>query len=48
VTDENDDFFDMIYSDFEINRVGARRAINSDGNKRGKITELLITNYNSL
>jgi len=48
VTDENDDFFDIIYSGFDINRVGARRAINSDGNKRGKITELLITNYNSL
>ena len=48
VTDENDDFFDVIYSGFDINRVGARRAINSDGNKRGKITELLITNYNSL
>ena len=47
VTDENDDFFDVIYSGFDINRVGARRAINSDGNK-GKITELLITNYNSL
>ena len=48
VTDINDDFFDIIYSDFDIQRVDARRAINSDGNKRGKITELLITNYNSL
>ena len=48
VTDVNDDFFDIIYSNFAIKRVSARRAINSDGGKRGKITELLITNYNSL
>lgn len=42
--DENDDFFDVLYDGFRINRVYATRMINSDVNKRGKITELLITN----
>lgn len=42
---ENDDFFDVLYKDFNIKRVEAKRAINSDRNGRGKITELLITNY---
>lgn len=42
---ENDDFFDILYKGFNIKRVEAKRAINSDRNGRGKITELLITNY---
>ena len=44
-TDEEDEFFDEIYSDFSIHRVPAIRAINSDGEGRGKITEILVTNY---
>lgn len=44
-TDENDEFFDDIYSEFTIHRVNARRAINSDGKGRGEITEILVTNY---
>ncbi|MBB55478.1 MAG: hypothetical protein CMF67_13995 [Magnetovibrio sp.] len=44
-TDENDEFFDDIYSEFIIHRVNARRAINSDGKGRGEITEILVTNY---
>ena len=43
-TDPENDFFDDLYSDFQIFRVFARRNINSKGNKRGKLTELLITN----
>ncbi|MBU5454837.1 DNA adenine methylase [Caproiciproducens sp. MSJ-32] len=43
--DENDNFFDDLYSEFNIKRVYAKRNINSDASKRGKITELLITNY---
>ena len=43
--DENDDFFDDLYADYNILRVEASRAINSIGNKRGKIKELLIKNY---
>jgi DNA adenine methylase len=38
-------FFDDIYQEFNINRVWARRSINANPDKRGKLTELLITNY---
>ncbi|MDO5848513.1 MAG: DNA adenine methylase [Methanobrevibacter sp.] len=44
-TDENDNFFDDLYKDFTINRVFAKRSINSNGEKRGKITEILVKNY---
>ncbi|WP_370398576.1 DNA adenine methylase [Tenacibaculum dicentrarchi] len=40
----DDDFFDNLYADFNINRVNARRSINANPSKRGKLTELLITN----
>lgn len=40
-----DTFFDDIYKEFNIQRVFARRSINANGTKRGKLTELLITNY---
>jgi DNA adenine methylase len=42
--DENDNFFDDLYSDFNIQRVDARRSINSNPGKRGVLKELLITN----
>ncbi|MEB2330596.1 MAG: DNA adenine methylase [Ignavibacteriaceae bacterium] len=42
--DENDNFFDDLYSDFYIQRVDARRSINANPEKRGSLTELLITN----
>jgi DNA adenine methylase len=41
----DDNFFDDLYKGFTIERVQASRAINSNGTKRGFITELLITNY---
>ncbi|MCB0539747.1 MAG: DNA adenine methylase [Bacteroidetes bacterium] len=41
---ENDNFFDDLYSDFNIKRVNARRNINSNAEKRGQLKELLITN----
>ena len=44
-TDESDEFFDELYSQYTIHRVNARRAINSDGKGRGEITEILVTNY---
>lgn len=43
--DENDNFFDELYSDFTILRVEATRVINSRASSRGKIKELLIKNY---
>ena len=36
-----------LYRDFHIHEIQANRAINSKPERRGKITELLIVNYNS-
>jgi|SRR5690554_3112451 len=44
--DPKDNFFDDLYADFNIHRVNARRSINANPNKRGELTELLITNNN--
>jgi len=41
---ESDDFFDRLYAKYEISRIEANRAINSVGNGRGRIKELLISN----
>lgn len=43
--DEEDNFFDDLYAGLNINRVSANRAINSKAKGRGKVSELLITNY---
>lgn len=40
-----DSFFDDLYADFTIERVPAIRSINCKGSRRGKINELIITNY---
>lgn len=40
----NNDFFDNLYNQFNIKRVYATRMVNSNAEKRGKLTELLITN----
>lgn len=40
-----DTFFEDIYANFHIHRVYASRAINANPSKRGKLTELLIKNY---
>lgn len=44
-SDKNDNFFDDLYSAFCINRVDAKRMINSKGNSRGAVSELLICNF---
>ena len=41
---KEDNFFEDLYKNYKINRVEASRAINSKGDKRGKINELLICN----
>lgn len=43
--DVNDNFFDDLYKDFKIDRVQAKRSINSNAKKRGLINEILVTNY---
>ena len=42
---DNLEFFEKLYGGFNIKKVIARRIINSKGNKRGAIFELLILNY---
>jgi len=37
-------FFDKLYRNYKIDRVLAKRSINSNASKRGKLNELLITN----
>ena len=41
----DDDFFDTLYKKHKINRVQATRMINCNSESRGKISELLISNY---
>lgn len=43
--DEDDAFFDIIYTNYSIQRVDATRMINSKSSGRGKIKELLISNF---
>ena len=41
----DDNFFDELYKNYNINRVKATRMLNSNASLRGVINELLITNY---
>lgn len=46
--DDNDNyFFETLYEKYQIARVWAKRSINSVGNKRGQLTEIVIRNYHS-
>lgn len=42
---EADSFFDVLYGAYQIERVWASRNINSNASKRGKLTEILVHNY---
>ena len=44
-SDIEDDFFDNIYAGYKIKRVDATRMINCNSEARGKIKELLISNF---
>ena len=43
--DKQDNFFDEIYHAYNIRRVMATRMVNANPDKRGKLSELLIQNY---
>ena len=43
--DPSDNFFDELYAGYCIERVPARRMINSNADRRGEINEVIITNY---
>lgn len=42
---EGDNFFDVLYGTYQMERVVASRNINSNPTKRGKLTEILVHNY---
>lgn len=44
--DGQDRFFDDLYDNYEIKRVIASRNINAIASKRGKLTEIVVENYN--
>lgn len=43
--DPDDDFFEEMYADYDVQRINAKRRINRNADHRGYITELLIKNY---
>ncbi len=47
-TNKDDNFFEEIYKGFNINEISAKRMINANAKGRGKISELLITNYKEM
>lgn len=44
-SDTGDGFFEGLYSGYKIKRVKTRRFINSKGDRRGDVSELLISNF---
>ena len=44
--DGTDRFFDDLFIDYSIERVWASRNVNAIASKRGKLTEILVRNYN--
>ena len=45
LSNSSSDFIKDIYSNYNIHKVKATRAINSDASKRGQVNEFLISNY---
>lgn len=45
LSNSNTNFIEDLYKEFKINFIYAARSINSKGNGRGKIREVVITNY---
>lgn len=43
--DRDDSFFDTLYANYHIERVWASRSVNSNPDKRGKLTEILVHNH---
>ena len=43
-----DSFFDDLYAGYGIDRVWAKRNVNSIASKRGKLTEILVHNYTNI
>lgn len=45
ISNANTQFINEIYKDFNLYIIKAKRSINSKGNNRGEIEEVIITNY---
>ena len=45
LSNHNTTLINELYGDFNIHLIQAKRNINSKGNKRGKVEEVIITNY---
>ena len=43
--DPKDNFFDVLYQKYNVNRLKASRMINCNAERRGLISEILVTNY---
>lgn len=41
----NDPFFDDLYANYHLERVWAKRNVNANASKRGKLTEIVVRNY---
>lgn len=46
--DPSDNFFDELFAKYQVSRVLAKRSINADSSKRGMLTELLISNMETV
>ena len=48
LSNHNTPLVNELYSDYNIHVIEAKRNINSNGSKRGKVEEVIITNYESI
>ena len=46
--DGKDRFFDDLYAEYHIERVWAKRSVNAIASKRGRLTEILVRNYEDI
>ena len=45
LSNHNTEYINELYKDYNIHIINAKRSINSNGNKRGSVEEVIITNY---
>ena len=48
LSNHNTKLINELYKDYNIHIIEAKRNINSNGKKRGKVEEVIITNYKSI
>ena len=45
LSNHNTELINELYKDYNIHLIEAKRSINANGKKRGKVEEAIITNY---